>query len=47
MIEVRSLVVEVNSKIVVDKVNLSINEEEIAVVMGPNSSGEASIHSIV
>ena len=46
-IEIKDLTVSVNKKIVLNKFNLSIKENETHVIMGPNGVGKSTLSKVI
>lgn len=47
MLEIKNLTVKVESKIVLDKFNLTINDGETHVIMGPNGVGKSTLTKVI
>ncbi|QJC31782.1 Fe-S cluster assembly ATPase SufC [Enterobacteriaceae endosymbiont of Donacia tomentosa] len=47
MLKIKNLNVYINEKIILDKLNLSINPGEIHAIMGPNGSGKSTLSYIL
>ena len=43
MLEIKDLTVKVENKIVLNKFNLTINDGEVHVIMGPNGVGKSTL----
>lgn len=46
-IEIKDLTVKVNDKVVLDKFNLEIKQDEIHVIMGPNGVGKSTLSKVI
>ena len=47
MLEIKDLTVKVENKIVLNKFNLTINEGEVHVIMGPNGTGKSTLSKVI
>lgn len=47
MLEIKNLTVKVENKIVLDKFNLTINDGETHVIMGPNGIGKSTLTKVI
>ena len=47
MLEIKDLSVKVENKLVLDKFNLTINDGEIHVIMGPNGVGKSTLTKVI
>ncbi len=47
MLEIKDLTVKVENKIVLDKFNLTINDGEVHVIMGPNGVGKSTLTKVI
>ncbi|QJC35823.1 Fe-S cluster assembly ATPase SufC [Enterobacteriaceae endosymbiont of Donacia sparganii] len=47
MLKIKNLYVHINNKIILNKLNLSINSGEIHVIMGPNGSGKSTLSYVL
>ncbi len=47
MLEIKDLTIKVENKIVLNKFNLTINDGEIHVIMGPNGVGKSSLTKVI
>ena len=46
-LEIRDLSVEVDNKLILDKINININDGEIHAVMGPNGVGKSTLSRVI
>ena len=46
-LEIKDLCVEVDGKIILDKINLSIGDSEIHAIMGPNGVGKSTLSRVI
>ena len=47
MLEIKDLTVKVENKIVLNKFNLTINDGEVHVIMGPNGVGKSTLTKVI
>ena len=47
MLEIKDLTVKVENKIILDKFNLTINDGEVHVIMGPNGVGKSTLTKVI
>lgn len=47
MLEIKNLTIKIENKIVLDKFNLTINDGEVHVIMGPNGVGKSSLTKVI
>lgn len=47
MLEIKDLTVKVDNKIILDNFNLSIKENEVHVIMGPNGVGKSTLTKVI
>ena len=47
MLEIKGLTVKVENKIVLNKFNLTINDGEVHVIMGPNGVGKSTLTKVI
>ena len=47
MLEIKNLTVKVENKIVLNKFNLTINDGEVHVIMGPNGVGKSTLTKVI
>src|SRR3712207_9025621 len=47
MLEIRSLVVQIEDKRILNGLNLTVNKGEVAAIMGPNGSGKSTLSYVI